>query len=330
MEINTVRVSNVSPRATEHDIQDFFSFSGEIEHVELHKHGELSRIAFVTFKEPQAVDTALLLSGATIVDQAVTISPAEDSDRTATSAVPIIPNDPYPPEPVSAPTTATNRAQDVLSNMLAKGFVLGNNAIARVKALDEKHQITANASQISANASAQVASIDKKIGITQKFTAGSAAVNQQVKAVDEKFQVTEKTRTALLAAEQKINSAGSAIAKNRYVLSGATWVTGAYARVAKTAGEVGHKAMEKVAIFGTDEQKHGQHVGSPHEPHGIGSTYTPPPPYPAENAAIALSSAAESTIGRYPSISLGYDQAPSVNSASEAVTKPPPAQGLVL
>jgi hypothetical protein len=36
-QINTVRVSNVSPRATEHDIQDFFSFSGEIEHVELHK-----------------------------------------------------------------------------------------------------------------------------------------------------------------------------------------------------------------------------------------------------------------------------------------------------
>ncbi len=93
----------------------------------------------------------------------------------------------------SAPTTATNRAQDVLSNMLAKGFVLGNNAIARVKALDEKHQITANAS-------AQVTSIDKNIGITQKFTAGSAAVNQQVKVVDEKFQVTEKTRTALLAA----------------------------------------------------------------------------------------------------------------------------------
>jgi hypothetical protein len=37
--------------------------------------------------------------------------------------------------------------------------------------------------------------------------------------------------------------------KNRYVLSGATWVTGAYARVAKTAGEVGHNAMEKVASW---------------------------------------------------------------------------------
>jgi hypothetical protein len=37
MATNTVRVSNVSPKATEHDIQDFFSFSGEIEHIELHK-----------------------------------------------------------------------------------------------------------------------------------------------------------------------------------------------------------------------------------------------------------------------------------------------------
>lgn len=36
-EVHTVRVSNVSPKATEHDIQDFFSFSGEIEHIELHK-----------------------------------------------------------------------------------------------------------------------------------------------------------------------------------------------------------------------------------------------------------------------------------------------------
>jgi len=35
--VHTVRVSNVSAKATEHDIQDFFSFSGEIEQIELHK-----------------------------------------------------------------------------------------------------------------------------------------------------------------------------------------------------------------------------------------------------------------------------------------------------
>ncbi|CAK9207966.1 unnamed protein product [Sphagnum troendelagicum] len=291
---NTVRVSNVSPKATEHDIQDFFSFSGEIEHIELHKDGELSQIAFVTFKDAQALDTALLLSGATVVDQAVTISAAEESDSPAMSHPAATPSEhAYATElPVSS-----NRAQEVFSNMLARGFVLGHNAMARAKALDEKHHITANASQLSANASARVASLDKKIGITQKITAGSAAVNQQVKAVDEKYQVTEKTRSVLIAAEQKINNAGSAIMKNRYVLSGASWVTGAYAKVAKSAGEVGQRAMEKATIFETEEQKHGQ----------------------------------KSTSGRYlNSSSLDHDQVPSAEPASEPVTKPPPTQGLVL
>jgi hypothetical protein len=90
---NTVRVSNVSPKATEHDIQDFFSFSGEIEHIELHKDGELSQIAFVTFKDAQALDTALLLSGATVVDQAVTISAAEESDSPAMSHPAVTPSE---------------------------------------------------------------------------------------------------------------------------------------------------------------------------------------------------------------------------------------------
>ncbi|CAM6051654.1 unnamed protein product, partial [Sphagnum compactum] len=298
---NTVRVSNVSPKATEHDIQDFFSFSGEIEHIELHKDGELSQIAFVTFKDAQALDTALLLSGATVVDQAVTISAAEESDSPAMSYPAATPSEHAPATelPVSCTSSLSNRAQEVFSNMLARGFVLGHNAMARAKALDEKHHITANASQLSANASARVASLDKKIGITQKITAGSAAVNQQVKAVDEKYQVTEKTRSVLIAAEQKINNAGSAIMKNRYVLSGASWVTGAYAKVAKSAGEVGQRAMEKGTIFGTEEQKHGQ--------------------------------TAESTSGRYLNSSpLEHDQVPSVEPASEPVTKPPPAQGLVL
>lgn len=33
-----MRVTNVSAKATEHDIHDFFSFSGEIENIELHRY----------------------------------------------------------------------------------------------------------------------------------------------------------------------------------------------------------------------------------------------------------------------------------------------------
>jgi hypothetical protein len=285
-EVHTVRVSNVSPKATEHDIQDFFSFSGEIEHIELHKDGELSQIAFVTFKEAQALETALLLSGATVVDQAVTIAPADESERLARS-VETVSLDTNTTEPTSATPVkpVTKSAQEAFQNMLEKGYVLGNNTMSKAKAFDEKHQLTANASQIAANAQARVASIDSKIGITQKLNAGTAAINQQVKAVDEKFHVSEKTRTAVQVAEQKLNAAGTAIANNRYILTGTSWVVGAYAKVAKTAEEVGQKTLEKVATLGSGDQKSSPRATSTSE--GLVS----PPPYPAAaDDAAAVSS----------------------------------------
>lgn len=174
--------------------------------------------------------------------------------------------------------------------MLEKGYVLGNNTMSKAKAFDEKHQLTANASQLAANAQAKVASIDSKIGITQKLNAGTAAINQQVKAVDEKYHVSEKTRTALQVTEQKLNAAGSAIAKNRYVLTGTSWVVGAYAKVAKTAEEVGQKTMERVATLGNSgDQKSSPRADSTSE------GFAQPPPYPADPAAASSKPAPAAT-----------------------------------
>lgn len=254
-EIHTVRVSNVSPKATEHDIQDFFSFSGEIQYIKLIKDGALSQTAFVTFTDAQALETALLLSGATVVDQAVTITPADESEKLANS-VEDVPLDANTAEPTSASAKpAKKSAEEFIKNILAKGSTLGNNTVSKAKAFDEKHQLTANATQLAANAKANVVKIDDKIGITKKLSAGTAAINQQVKVVDEKYQVAEKTRAAVQATEQKLNAAGSAIAKNRYVLTGTSWVVGAYAKVAKAAEEVSNKTLEKVATLGAGEHK---------------------------------------------------------------------------
>ncbi|XP_024524197.1 binding partner of ACD11 1 [Selaginella moellendorffii] len=221
---NTVRVTNLSIRATQQDILNFFSFSGEIQNVELERDGEASQVAHVTFKDPDAVDTALLLSGATIVDQSVLIAPVEDwtpSNQVAGSSVP------------------ENKAQAVITTMLAKGFVLGKDAMGKAKAFDDKHRFTASAT-------ATMADIDKKIGFREKINAGTAAVNQGVRAVDQKFQVSEKTKTAFTAAEQKMSSAGSALMKNKYIFTGASWVTGAFNKVAKAANDVSQKTKEKV------------------------------------------------------------------------------------
>jgi hypothetical protein len=114
--------------------------------------------------------------------------------------------------------------------MLAKGFILGKDAINKAKSFDEKHQLTSTAS-------AKVASLDKKIGLTEKISASTTVVGDKVREVDQKFQVSEKTKLALAAAEQKVSSAGSAIMSNRYVFTGAAWVTGTFNKVAKAAKE---------------------------------------------------------------------------------------------
>lgn len=52
-----------------------------------------------------------------------------------------------------ATETAFKNAEDVVSTLLAKGYVLGKDAINKAKALDEQHHVISNAS-------ATVSSID--------------------------------------------------------------------------------------------------------------------------------------------------------------------------
>ncbi|XP_022743155.1 binding partner of ACD11 1-like [Durio zibethinus] len=243
MAIQSVKVGNVSLGASEQDIKEFFSFSGEIEHVEMHGENERSQVAYVTFKDPQGAETAVLLSGATIVDQSVTIELAPDYKPPATaSATPATEN-----KGAGKAESAVQKAEDVVASMLAKGFILGKDAVSKAKAFDEKHQFTSTAT-------AKVASLDQKIGFTEKISAGTTMVNDKVREMDQKFQVSEKTKSAFAAAEQTVSNAGSTIMKNRYVLTGASWVTGAFNKVAKAAGDVGQKTKEKV--LAEEEQAH--------------------------------------------------------------------------
>ncbi|KAK8601669.1 hypothetical protein V6N12_051498 [Hibiscus sabdariffa] len=104
----------------------------------------------------------------------------------------------------------------------------GKDVVNKANAFDEKHQFTSTAT-------VKVASLDQKIGFTEKISVDTTLVNDKVREMDHKFQISEKTKSAFAAAEQTVNNTGSAIMKNRYILTGISWVTGAFNRVAKTA-----------------------------------------------------------------------------------------------
>ncbi|KAI3731679.1 hypothetical protein L1987_62868 [Smallanthus sonchifolius] len=208
-EIKTVEVRNVSKAVTEKDIWEFFSFSGIIHYIEMKSESETTKHVFVTFKESQGANTAVLLTGATIGDLAVSVSHVENYQLPA-GVPPITPRGAQ-----GSNTYALQKAEEVVSNMLAKGFVLGKDALQKAKSFDEKHRL-------SSNASATVASIDRKMGLTHKLSMGTAAMNERMKEVDER---------------------------------GAVWVAGAFAAVAKAAGGVGSKTKEKVSKAEGEKEK---------------------------------------------------------------------------
>ncbi|CAL9044670.1 unnamed protein product [Musa banksii] len=267
MSVRTVKVGNVSLSASEQDIREFFSFSGDIEYIEMQSGDERSQVAYVTFKKSDGAEMALLLSGATIVDMTVIITPATDYQLPAAASIPYMSKD----GAANNKETSIQKAENVISTMLAKGLILGKGALESAKSFDEKHQL-------SSTAMTKVSNLDHKIGLTEKISTGTSAVNEKVLEMDHRYQVSEKARSAITAAEQKISNVGSAAMENKYVLAGVSWMIGAINKVAKTASEVGTKAVEKA----TAEQQ--QNKSSPEDAqdrvHSPETSVASPPDHP--------------------------------------------------
>ncbi|KAH9619186.1 hypothetical protein KSS87_012840 [Heliosperma pusillum] len=246
MQSRTIKVGNLSDLASEREIHDFFSFSGDIRHIEIRGEAGQSRTAFVTFCEEKALEIALLLSGATLVDRIVAISLAENyavEPETELGIVEDVSRTAHTEDVSSNPEVKPGRlyaskAQEVVSNMIAKGSAIRQDAVTKAKAFDEKHQFRATAS-------AKVNSFDKRVGLTEKLTVGISAVNEKVKSVDQRLHVSDKTMAAILAAERKLNNTGTAVKSNRYVTAGAAWFDGAFSKVAKAGHVAGTKTRQK-------------------------------------------------------------------------------------
>lgn len=238
----TIEVTTLSPRATEKDVRDFFSHCGAIEHLEIIRSGEYGSTAYVTFKDSYALETAALLSGATIVDQRVCITrwgsyvdeydPFSDASwrRADTSTDSVSQSNAF----VSTPGEAVTVAQEVVTTMIAKGYDLGKDALSRAKAFDESHHVTATAA-------AKVAELSYKIGLTPKLYAGM----EVVKSVDQRYNVSETTKSAALYTGRTAASAATAVVNSSYFSKGALWVSDALSRAAKAAADLGTHAGSK-------------------------------------------------------------------------------------
>ncbi|EOY01956.1 RNA recognition motif domain - like 10 [Theobroma cacao] len=238
----TVEVTGLSPKATEKDVYDFFAFSGAIEHVEIVRSGDYACTSYVTFENAYSQETAVLLSGATILDQRVCITrwgqceeefhfwnPSRSHEDETSSSQP-----PLRSQFASHAGEAVSFAQDVVKAMLAKGYVLGKDALTKAKAFDESHQV-------SATAAAKVAELSERIGLTDKFCASVEAV----RSVDQRYHVSENTKSAISTAGRTAAAAANTVISSSYFSRGALWVSGALDRAAKAAADLGNRGVHQ-------------------------------------------------------------------------------------
>ncbi|CAL1392107.1 unnamed protein product [Linum trigynum] len=233
----TIEVKSLSHKATEKDVHDFFSHCGTVEHIEMVRSGEYACTAYVTFRDAYALETAILLSGASIADQPVYI---------ALWGTQIYEGRAYHEEShvnhlASSPGEAVTVAQEVVKTMLAKGYVLGKDALVKARALDESHKVTAVAA-------AKVAELSSRIGLTETIQSGM----ETARFIDEKYHVSDITKTAVLytgaaavtaatITGRTAAAAAHAVVNSSYFAQGAVWVSDVLGRAAHAAAEFGHK-----------------------------------------------------------------------------------------
>ncbi|XP_027075257.2 binding partner of ACD11 1 [Coffea arabica] len=240
---HTVEVTGLSPKVTEKEVHEFFSCCGEILHIEFVRHGEYTCTAYVTFKDAYAVETAILLSGASIGNQCVSISRLEtyvdesfpqnnhswkvDDGSSARE-------DNHADQFVYTPGEAVTAAQEVVTSMIAKGYILSKDALAKAKAFDESYQV-------SSTAAAKVVELSNRIGLTDKINSGVEAV----KSVDKKYHVSETTMTAASYTGRTAVAAANAVVSSSYFATGALWVSSVLDRASKAAADLANRGVRK-------------------------------------------------------------------------------------
>nr|GMD95904.1 binding partner of ACD11 1 [Ipomoea batatas] len=150
----TAEVTNLSPIATEKELHHFFALCGKIDRIQILRASEVASTAYVTFRSSHALEIAVFLNGAIIVDQPVCIARWEhykDDDiwnqicwksEEATHSSSII--EESSSDSGVGEQDGAEKVMSVVKTMLSKGYVLGKDGLERARALEQSHQVSAS------------------------------------------------------------------------------------------------------------------------------------------------------------------------------------------
>eukprot|EP00475_Leptophrys_vorax_P028788 TRINITY_DN41888_c0_g1_i1.p1 TRINITY_DN41888_c0_g1~~TRINITY_DN41888_c0_g1_i1.p1 ORF type:complete len:393 (-),score=85.06 TRINITY_DN41888_c0_g1_i1:165-1343(-) len=172
-----VKVTGISRKATLQDIYDFFSFSGPITSIHAENDADAdTQTAHVAFTEQKSLDTALLLTGAMIVDQVVVVEPIVDYQPPSDAKLYSTSSDQGAADGVTPAATPIKKAEEMMRSLLSRGYVLGQDAMQRARDFDERIEF-------SRTAAAGTAAIrDGIVALPGTITAGAKALPGTISA----------------------------------------------------------------------------------------------------------------------------------------------------
>jgi len=209
----SVHVANISPKANEKTVSDFFSFCGKISKLFLNTSNPEVSSAVVQFDTESAAKTALLLTNALIVDRPIVVVPYTETP-VATA----------PPLETASQVDATNITQkdfggvpdenrsktSAVASLLAAGYCLASDALDKAKEYDDKHNISLQAKVAIEQVKVKAHEIDQQYHISEKATAIKTTTVEKAKKIDESYGIST---TATKAAQSVTATAAAAAAK---------------------------------------------------------------------------------------------------------------------
>jgi len=181
---STVNVSNISPKTTEKEVREFFSFCGKIQNLSLTPTSgaaDASKSATITFERDSAAKTAILLDGTPLNNSPLSVSATHSLDDIAGSHAT---SDPSADEPrqEDKPRSA------IFAEYLAHGYVIGDSALNKGLELDSKHGISQKFSsylnsalqkvESTTHATDRARAVDTQYGVTQRAGTGLSSLQR--------------------------------------------------------------------------------------------------------------------------------------------------------
>eukprot|EP01090_Pellita_catalonica_P016892 TRINITY_DN4983_c0_g1_i1.p1 TRINITY_DN4983_c0_g1~~TRINITY_DN4983_c0_g1_i1.p1 ORF type:complete len:372 (-),score=110.02 TRINITY_DN4983_c0_g1_i1:141-1256(-) len=219
----TVFVRNISPKASEKSVGDFFAFCGIITSITIRRQPDSDeglQEAIVEFKDAKATEIAKLLTNALIIDRPITVTLySQEAAKAAEAATTLddtevtVTGDEIQNKKHALPASQRSHTS-VIASLVAAGYELANGTLEKARAVDDQHKISATVTSGLTTAQAKASELDKEYKISETASSFTNSLVQTVAAYDQTYGISEAAKGAYTATSDAVKATAATAAES--------------------------------------------------------------------------------------------------------------------